>query len=398
MSAWSTVELGTVATIDRTVVLPVNIDASTPYVGLENIERGGAIVNVATVGESKISSAKFRFTERQVLFGKLRPYLAKISRPNFSGVCSTDILPILPRADLDRDYLWHFLSLPGIIALAASRTSGASLPRLAPKELAKFQVPLPPIAEQRRIAQLLDSVDALRVRRRKTIALLDELAQSIFLDMFGDPDRSWSQATVEEIAGDGKGAIRTDPFGSQLLHDEFVDSGVSILAIDNVVTNEFQWKRRRFITKEKYKKLTRYTVYPGDVLITIMGTCGRCTIVPDGIPVAINTKYLCCITLDRSRCLPEFLHSYFLMHQNARLYLSRTTKGAIMDGLNMAIIKKLPIMLPLVNLQQVFVNRIRSLCAVKMTHTIHLAELDALFVSLQHRAFRGELWVNSPAA
>jgi type I restriction enzyme, S subunit len=129
-----------------------------------------------------------------------------------------------------------------------------------------------------------------------------------------------------------------------------------------------------------------------------MGTCGRCAVVPDDIPTAINTKHLCCITLDQSRCLPEFFHGCFLIYPGARRYLSQTAKWAIMDGLNMTIIKRLPIMLPPIDLQQAFVNSIRALRAIKMTHTTHLAELDALFASLQHRAFRGELWVDSLAS
>lgn len=397
MRSWPTVELSVVATIDRTIALPSEVDDCTPYIGLESINSGGAIVSVSTVGESEISSAKFQFNEHHVLYGKLRPYLAKVSRPNFSGVCSTDILPISPGINLDRDYLNHFLLLPSTIALATVRAIGANLPRLAPKELAKFQVPLPPVDEQRRIARVLDTVDALRAKRREAIALLDDLAQSIFLNMFGDVDESWPQVTVEDIAKDVKGAIRTGPFGSQLLHEEFVDSGVSVLGIDNVSANKFQWKGRRYITKDKYEKLTRYTVHSGDVLITIMGTCGRCAVVPDDIPLAINTKHLCCITLDQSRCLPEFLHGYFLLHPVARRYLGQNAKGAIMDGLNMAIIKKLPMALPSVALQQAFVDRIKAINVAKMAHAAYLAELGTLFASLQHRAFRGELW-DRPAA
>ena len=263
---------------------------------------------------------------------------------------------------------------------------------LYPKDVARLQIPLPPLAKQKRIAGILDAADALRAKRRGAIAQLDTLLQATFLDMFGDPARSgWTMVTVEAVASSQSGAIRTGPFGSQLLHSEFVDEGIRVLGIDNAVANEFREGEPRFITAQKYEQLRRYTVRPRDVLITIMGTCGRCAVVPHGICTTISTKHLCCITLDRGKCLPEFMHAYFLRHPIARRYLERSAKGAIMSGLNMRIIKALPIPAAPLDLQHRFAAIVHSVEQQKASQRAHQAELDTLFASLQSRAFRGDL-------
>ena len=344
---WPTGALDSIAILDRQSIHPSEVEAATPYLGLEHLDGDGGIDCIQTVGSASLKSNKFQFSDRHVLFGKLRPYLRKIVRPEFSGVCSTDIIPILPKEGVSRDYLFYFLRTPDTVNLATSRSSGANLPRLGPKQLASFQIPLPPLAEQKRIAGILDATDALRAKRREALGQLDTLLQSTFLDMFGElTGNGWEMVTVEDVARNKNGAIRTGPFGSQLLHNEFVGEGIRVLGIDNAVANVFREGEPRFITPQKYERLRRFTVRPGDVLITIMGTCGRCAVVPEDIGVAINTKHLCCITLDREKCLPEFMHAYFLEHPLARRYLERSAKGAIMAGLNMGIIKALPIPVP----------------------------------------------------
>jgi len=259
-------------------------------------------------------------------------------------------------------------------------------------KLGDVKIPLPPLPEQRRIAAILDQADALRAKRREALVQLDSLTQSIFIELFGgQQSQDWPIETIADVAALHDGSIRTGPFGSQLLHSEFVAEGVAVLGIDNAVANEFRWGERRFINEAKYRELRRYTVRPGDVLITIMGTCGRCAVVPDGFPVAINTKHLCCITLNPVKCLPAFLHAFFLRHPMARSYLEQTSKGAIMSGLNMGLIKAMPISVPPLALQQTFATRIQAVESLKATHRAALAELDALFASLQHRAFAGQL-------
>ena len=318
------------------------------------------------------------------------------SGPNQTGIVSPayTLWDLRDAATIHSAYMDRFIRSPQAVAYFISkyRETAERRGKLTREQFLALNVPLPPLAEQKRIAAILDAADALRAKRRETLAQLDTLLQSTFLDMFGDPEtREWPMATVEEVALPKKGSIRTGPFGSQLLHSEFVDEGIRVLGIDNAVANEFREGEARYITHEKYKHLRRYTVRPGDVLITIMGTCGRCAIVPAGIEKSINTKHLCCITLDPEKCMPGFMHAYFLRHRLARTYLERNSKGAIMSGLNMEIIKKMPILLPPLPLQRRFATIVESVEQQKTRLRAHLAELDTLFASLQDRAFKGAL-------
>src|ERR1051325_816768 len=117
-SGWKIVTLGDVAALQRSTIQPEEIAEGTTYLSLEGIESGGTIRGAKSVDEGEIASSKFKFTDKHLLYGKLRPYLAKISCPDFSGVCSTDILPILPGRNLDRDFLCHFLRQPRMVELA----------------------------------------------------------------------------------------------------------------------------------------------------------------------------------------------------------------------------------------------------------------------------------------
>jgi len=285
---------------------------------------------------------------------------------------------------VDLRFLVYALRLRGL----SDVISGSAQPQITRGPLLGVQVPLPPLSEQRRIAALLDQADELRRRRHKALQLLDTLSESIFYEMFVWNERDeWPFGRIDDVAAD----VRTGPFGSQLLHSEFVDAGIAVLGIDNAVSNEFRWDERRFITEVKYRSLRRYTVRPGDVLITIMGTCGRCAVVPDDIPVAINTKHLCCITLDTAKALPKFLHAAFLRHPAILKQLGVQAKGAVMPGLNMGIIKALELRIPPIDLQRSFVSRMEVVDEMTENCRKHAGHLDRLFASLQHCAFNGEL-------
>nr|WP_242053909.1 restriction endonuclease subunit S [Nostoc sp. FACHB-888] len=211
--------------------------------------------------------------------------------------------------------------------------------------------------------------------------------------MFGqETAKDFPLVTVESLTKIGKNTLRTGPFGSQLLHSEFSETGdIAVLGIDNVVQNCFTWEKPRYITYKKYEQLKRYTVFPSDLLITIMGTCGRCAIVPEKFPTAINTKHLCCITLDKNNCLPTYLQACFLRHPFVLKQLGISERGAVMPGLNMNIIKDLVLPLPPLPFQQKFAQIAQKFERLRTQQREAERQAEHLFQTLLHRAFRGEL-------
>ncbi len=352
--------------------------------------------NFITAAGLANSSAKL-FPPGTVLVAMYGATAGEVGILRFEAATNQAVCGILPCDHFSPEFLYYFL-LAKKDDLVAQATGNAQ-PNISQAKIKGTEVPLLSLPEQQRIVALLDEAfaglatakaNAERNLQNARVAYATHL-QSI-LNAKG---KEWEQATVKRIARPEKGSIRTGPFGSQLLHSEFVDAGIAVLGIDNAVDNHFRWGKSRFITPEKYEELERYTVRSGDVLITIMGTCGRCAVVPDDIPTAISTKHLCCITLDRGQCLPDYLHIYFLHAPQSQEYLAKHAKGAIMAGLNMGLIQDLPVFLPPVQIQKEII-RIASLLleeTQRLTHIYErkLAALVELKKSLLQQAFNGEL-------
>lgn len=262
---------------------------------------------------------------------------------------STDCIVLLPDDRVRCKYLYYFF-LANMPLLQAG-FKGAGLKHTNKKYIGGIELKsLPSLTEQDRVIDVFDRVSAVIRIRKEELAALDELIKARFVEMFGKPNPSWTAITIGDVCTN----TRTGPFGSALHHDEFVNDGIFVLGIDNAVENRFSYNRMRYITEEKYQQLKRYTVHPGDVIITIMGTIGRSAVIPADMPLAINTKHLACLTPDYNRVDSLFLCSAFQMHPAVQRQLMGNAKGAIMDGLNLSIIKGLKFQLPPLQLQKDF--------------------------------------------
>ena len=317
---------------------------------------------------------------------------AYIDRTHPDGLCVTNFVRALrPRREsVEPRYLFWVINSKRFRDGLRPYIRGTTMQNLAfTAAAAAIKVPLPSLDEQRRIAAVLDRADALRARRSHTTVLVDELIGATFTQTFVQERAKQSEA-IGSLAARTPHSVRTGPFGSQLLHSEFVDEGIAVLGIDNAVTNRFAWGRPRFITPSKFEQLRRYEVRPGDVLVTIMATCGRVAVVPDDIPLAINTKHLCCITLDRERCLPSYLWAAFRFDPSLRRQLGATARGAVMPGLNMTLIKEATVSLPPIDDQRRFDDFLRAAETHRRRLETSSSCLDSLFAALQQDVFRGQ--------
>ncbi len=354
------------------------------------------ISKVARVGEADAERlSQHRLRAGDVIFSRRGDVgrFAIVRAEEAGWLCGTGCLRArLGAAPVEPRYLHWCLLRPSTVAWFQDNAQGATMPNLNTSILGRTPLILPPLPEQRRIAAILDEADALRRKRREALALLDTLLQAAFTATVGDGNAGypgWPHRSIESLAAEN--GMRTGPFGSALLHSEFAECGIAVLGIDNAVRNRFAWAERRFITPEKYEGLRRYTVRPNDVIITIMGTTGRSAVVPQNVPLAITTKHLATITPNTEVVLPEYLSNVLHRDPSVLRQIASENRGAIMDGLNLGIIRGLHVRLPPIPAQNRFVKALEEIRSLQGAHIAAADETSALLSSLLHRAFSGEL-------
>lgn len=345
------------------------------------------------ITEAGLKSSSANLIPRGHVIIPTRMALGKAAINYIDLAINQDLRALIPKAPMDPSYLLHaVLSLKETIV---RKGSGATVKGITQEELYDLEIFFPPLDDQIRIAHLLGKVEGLIVQRKQHLQQLDDLIKSVFLEMFGPSCQgydAWPLVEIRDLAANHKGAMRTGPFGSNLLHSEFTAEGdVAVLGIDNAVQNRFAWGERRFISNEKYQELENYRVSPGDVIVTIMGTIGRSAVVPDDVPLAVNTKHLAAITLNREVANPLFL-SYSIHSSPFILNQFRSkNRGAIMSGLNLGLIKETKLKRPPIELQEKFAETHTRVDELKAMYQYSLTDLETLYSALSQQAFKGEL-------
>lgn len=395
MSA-NVVQLGDVAELNPRGMRKLSEDTPVSFVSMADVD---ALMGVTSRGVdrpySEVAKGYTQFADRDLLVAKITPCfengkIAQVQTDRPHGAGSTEFHVIRPdRLRVDDRYLLRFLRQPYVRVAGERRMTGSAGQRRVPEAfLADLQLRLPSLDEQRRIAEVLDRVDALRAKRREAVALLDDLTQSIFLDMFGDPvlnPKGWPMTSLKYMGSLDRGVSKHRPRNDPAL----LGGSHPLIQTGDVAGSKGYIES--YTSTYSDLGLGQSRMWPaGTLCITIAANIAKAGILrfdacfPDSV-----------VGFTSDPDTVEYVRIWLSFLQRS---IEASAPESAQKNINLAILRALQIPSPQMPLIHRFAESVRVSGALRATHLSHLSELDALFASLQDWAFRGELFTERSAA
>ena len=326
------------------------------YIGLEHLDSGCLTVrrfgaDVAPIGD------KLVMKKGDVLFGKRRAYQKKVAIAPFDGIFSAHGMVLRPKtAVIDKGFFPLFIASDYFLDAAIKISVGSLSPTINWSDLKRLEFSLPPLDEQKKLAQVLWSAIELKEAYQVMLARCDEMASSRFIEMFGDPvtnPKAWAIVKLKSISQKISDGVHAKPI--------YTTEGKPFISVVNITRGFVDFTNCKYVSEEAYAQMIRST-HPekGDILYTKVGATY-------GIPAYIDTDKEFCLYV--SVCLIKPLHdkvnAKFLSHSMAMPYIKRQAdqriKGIGVPDLHLNQIREFDILLPPVALQNRFVAFVEQL-------------------------------------
>jgi type I restriction enzyme S subunit len=294
-------------------------------------------------------------------------------------VCGSELLP---------EYL--FEAFKASSATFETEKQGSTHQTIYMPTVKRFKILLPPLPEQKRIADILDKADAIRRKRQEAAKQCNDFLTSVFNTLFGDPvlnPNKWPETTLDEVAHLQSGVTKGRNFGDQQTID------VPYMRVWNVQDGHLRLDDIKDITVLP-SDIQRYSLEEGDLLLTEGGDpdqLGRGAIWYAPIPVCIHQNHIFRVRCNQKVVIPEFLSALIGSQKGKRYFLKMAKQTTGIASINMTQLKKCPVFLPPLHLQQQFAKLDRQFEKTCETLNTRFDAVDQLFGSLAQKAFRGDL-------
>lgn len=365
-------------------------DGRIPWLTSADITQAVASTARSFITEEAVSASATNRVAAGTVLLVTRTGVGKVAVAGCDLCFSQDITALIPDSTrLDTGYLVHFLRTKQDYFLNMAR--GATIKGVTRDVVSNIEIALPSLNEQRRIAAILDKADALRTKRREALAQLDRLAQSIFVEMFGDPltnSKGWPEGTsLGEVADIVSGVTKGRKLDCKTTRE------VPYLAVANVQDMRLNLSAVKRIDATE-EEIERYALRDGDLLLTEGGDpdkLGRGTLWQGELAECIHQNHVFRVRVTADSMTPYFLN-WLVGSQRGKHYFLKSAKQTTgIASINMTQLRGFPLLLPPVSLQREFEEAIGALQRQKARLRAATDSCHTLFAALQHRAFHGEL-------
>lgn len=369
------------------------------YLRAANVGWGGLLLgDVKRMNFTDAEMAVFRLEPGDLLLNEASGSPLEVGKPALwqgeieDCAFQNTLLRVRPGPEIDPRYLLHFFRYEAATGAFARGSRGVGIRHLGRAALSEWSVPICSIDEQRRIAAILDQVDALRFKRRRVIAQLDALASSIFTEMFGDPvenERGWDVVDLRDVVTKIDNGTSPVCEARPARGDEWAVLKLGAISYGVFNSNE----NKAFLGDRATIRCVEVT--QGDLLFSRKNTkelVGATVVVHDVPPRRLLPDLIFRIELKRERVVADYMHA-LLRNPRKRSQVVALASGSAssMSNISKSRLLGLQIELPPTELQQIHSERIRGVLTQRAQYEQARQKLDALFASLQSRAFRGEL-------
>lgn len=386
-------------------------DADLKYVGLEHMQKDGGIV--AYDSAERVKSLKNVFHPQQILYGKLRPYLNKHDIATFDGVCSTDILVFNATSVTIPKFVNFFLDQDTFIEYAVSNSKGINLPRVSESVVLDAKCPLPPIYEQHRIVDRIESLfakldeakqkaqDALDSFETRKAAILHRAFTGELTSQWrkehGVGMKSWENLRLENL-------IEGGPQNGLYKPQTAYGTGTKILRIDCFYEGAvLPWENLKRLALSK-NEIEQYHLNINDIVINrvnSMAYLGKSALIRELPEECVFESNMMRITLNTRMVIPEYAIKYLNSVIGVQELRKNAKQAVNQASINQQDVKNVAIKLPKLDEQAEIVRILDDLLAkeqqAKEAAEGVLEQIDLIKKAILARAFRGELGTNDPS-
>jgi len=386
---WKILPLGDVVEFDKSTILPTS-GKRYRYVSLDAIEQNsGKLLNSVEIDGSRIKSTKLKFDNRHILYSKLRPYLNKVILPDFEGICVTDLVPLLPKQIISREYLWFYLRSYIVLEYVNSKMAGIKMPRLRTNDFITMPIVVPPLHIQKFITTKLQSAFSKLEQAENDLDEAEEklkkiMTSALYKLMVLDIQDNWNEQTVKEVSNNVQ-------YGYTAKSSNKGDW--KYLRITDIQNGLVDWANVPFVYIDS-KQSPKYELKYGDILFARSGaTAGKSYLFND-VAKSIFASYLIRVQVNENKIIPEYLY-YFFQSSAYWKQVSDEIVGVAQPNVNGTKLSNIKLPVPPIEKQKEIITKIKQIDKIArqslLTLKAAITYSKKIKQSLLQKAFNGEL-------